>query len=263
MFLVQDAAALEESELRQTDGYSESARNSASVFTAASDSQSSYSDYTSLSNDDHDIRPEHENSADSAHALFVRATYLVCHRLISSWKSDLNTSLAALELLSGLARIHIAQQDALECKRAVKWLCDFIVTQSSRPPPAHSKDLHSSIVAAFQTLVTWLVHHPYLLQDKECLPTVLEVAELGISGTKSQNKASDPAVVKEDKELSPASRRVRDAAEHLLSVVLEQVGYFPNACGAESLSTLLDESSLLMQCSSWGGDRMSTAEAVQ
>ena len=48
--------------------------------------------------------------SDSAHALFVRATYLVCHRLISSWKSDLNTSLAALELLSGLARIHIAQQ---------------------------------------------------------------------------------------------------------------------------------------------------------
>lgn len=44
---------------------------------------------------------------DSAHALFVRATYLVCHRLISSWKTDLNVSLAALELLSGLARMHI------------------------------------------------------------------------------------------------------------------------------------------------------------
>ena len=118
-------------------------------------------------------------------------------------------------------------------------------------------------MAAFQTLVTWLVHHPYLLGDKECLPTVLEVAELGISGTKSQNKASDVPLLKEDKELSPASRRVRDAAEHLLSVVLEQVGYFPNACGAESLSTLLDESSLLMQCSSWAGDRMTSAEAVQ
>ena len=137
------------------------------------------------------------------------------------------------------------------------------MTQCSRPPQAHSKDLHSSIVAAFQTLVTWLVHHPYLLGDKECLPTVLEVAELGISGTKSQNKASDVPLLKEDKELSPASRRVRDAAEHLLSVVLEQVGYFPNACGAESLSTLLDESSLLMQCSSWAGDRMTSAEAVQ
>lgn len=44
---------------------------------------------------------------DNAHALFVRATYLSCHRLISSWKTDLNVSLAALELLSGLARMHI------------------------------------------------------------------------------------------------------------------------------------------------------------
>lgn len=46
---------------------------------------------------------------DSAHALYVRATYLVCHRLISSWKSDLNISLAALELLMGLARVHIKE----------------------------------------------------------------------------------------------------------------------------------------------------------
>lgn len=51
-------------------------------------------------------------SADSAHALFVRATYLVCHRLISSWKTDLNVSLAALELLAGLARIHIRETGA-------------------------------------------------------------------------------------------------------------------------------------------------------
>jgi len=46
---------------------------------------------------------------DSAHALFVRATYLVCHRLISSWKTDLNISLAALEMLSGLARTRIRE----------------------------------------------------------------------------------------------------------------------------------------------------------
>lgn len=151
MFLVQDAAALEEAELRQADGYSET-RNSGNVFAAgrnrdeqttnikcsrlpvyhhfhfyflllASDTHSSYSDYTSLSNDDHDPRYEHDNSAgiisyfslqfvynphtpiqvfrfyylsnpffqypDSAHALFVRATYLVCHRLISSWKVNI------------------------------------------------------------------------------------------------------------------------------------------------------------------------------
>ncbi len=45
----------------------------------------------------------------------------------------------------------------LECKRSVKWLCDYIVAQCSRPPPAHSKDLHSSIVAAFQCCKIWLV----------------------------------------------------------------------------------------------------------
>jgi hypothetical protein len=40
-------------------------------------------------------------------------------------------------------------------------------------------------VAAFQTAATWLSAHPFLLHDKECLTTVLEVVELGISGTKS------------------------------------------------------------------------------
>lgn len=56
--------------------------------------------------------------------------------------------------------------DALECKRAVKWLCDYITYQCWRPPPAHSKDLHSSIVAAFSCLSTWLTAHPQLLQVK-------------------------------------------------------------------------------------------------
>lgn len=76
--------------------------------------------------------------------------------------------------------------DILESKRAVKWLCDFIVHQCGRPPPAHSKDLHSSIVAAFQCTSNWLISHPWLLNDKECLNVLLEVVELGISGTKSQ-----------------------------------------------------------------------------
>lgn len=76
--------------------------------------------------------------------------------------------------------------DALECKRAVKWLCDYISYQCSRPPQHHSKDLHSSIVASFHCAATWLAEHPYLLRDKEGLTTVLEVVELGISGTKSQ-----------------------------------------------------------------------------
>ena len=100
---------------------------------------------------------------------YVNAAHLVCHRLISSWKSDLNSSLAALELLRGLARTQILQKESLECKRSLKWICDFIVVQASRPPREHSKDLHSTIVAAFHCCKTWILHAPYLMQDKECV----------------------------------------------------------------------------------------------
>merc|ERR1719334_834766 len=60
LLMVQDSAALEEAELRQSDGYSEnSARNSGNIFAAASDTQSSFSDFTSLSTEE-DARGEQE-----------------------------------------------------------------------------------------------------------------------------------------------------------------------------------------------------------
>ncbi|KAL3187251.1 hypothetical protein MRX96_025563 [Rhipicephalus microplus] len=183
--------------------------------------------------------------SDSANALFVRSIYLVCHRLISSWKTDVHVSLAALEVLSGLARIRQPQQDSLECPRAVKWICDFIVYQCQRPPPFHSRDLHSTIVAAFQCLTAWLMAHPLLMQDKETVHHVLEVVELGISGSKSQSKVSDVPQLKAEKELKPSSLRVRDAAEALLSCMMDHVGYFPKMAGPETLSSLLDEEALL------------------
>jgi len=90
------------------------------------------------------------------------------------------------------------------------------------------------------------------------------VAELGISGSKSSNRASDVPVMKEEKDLQPASRRVREAAEHLLSVVLEQVGCFPSACGAESLSPQLGEQELAAHCHALARDQeLSHAEAVK
>uniref|UniRef100_A0A182JDQ4 Ral GTPase-activating protein subunit alpha/beta N-terminal domain-containing protein n=1 Tax=Anopheles atroparvus TaxID=41427 RepID=A0A182JDQ4_ANOAO len=136
---------------------------------------------------------------------------------------------------------NLLSSDALECKRAVKWICDYICYQCSRPPPAHVKDLHSTIVAAFQCTSAWLMNHPYLLQDKECLTIVLEVVELGISGSKSVGKPGEPVKYKGEKELKPASMRVRDAAENMLTMILEQIDYFPNECGKQSLSSLLDE----------------------
>lgn len=262
---VQDSALYETAE-HITQPVNESTSN---LLSSASDTASTISMASSC---DRSLTPDQRSTSeihdplaplDSAHALFVRATYLVCHRLISSWKTDLNVSLAALELLSGLARIHIKESDAMECKRAVKWLCDYIVYQCSRPPPAHSKDLHSTIVAAFQCCSVWLCEHPYLLKDKDCLTTVLEVSELGISGSKSVGKPGEPIKMKEEKELKPASMRVRDAAENLLTCILEQVAYFPNQCGPESISSLLNEISLLRQCSSSNATYSDLSSAVE
>ena len=52
---------------------------------------------------------------------------------------------------------------------------------------------------------------------------VPDISFITFSGSKSQQKTSSPAVMKEDKLLNPASRRVKDAAENLLSLVMEQV----------------------------------------
>ena len=122
----------------------------------------------------------------SAYEVFGRATSLVCNRLMASWKIEMNVALAAIEVLSGLAKVKLTAPNILMCKRTVNWICEFIMYQCSRPAPAHSKDLHSMICAAFQCLVLWLTEHDYLMQDKQCLQAVLEVVELGISGTRSQ-----------------------------------------------------------------------------
>jgi hypothetical protein len=103
--------------------------------------------------------------SDTSYGLFGGAASLVCNRLMATWKTDLSIALSAMEVLSGLAKVHLNTPNHLMCKRTV---------------------LHSMIVAAFQCLTLWLVEHHYLLQDKECLHYVLEVVELGISGSKSQ-----------------------------------------------------------------------------
>ena len=53
--------------------------------------------------------------------------------------------------------------------------------------------------------------------------------------------------MKHEKELNSVSLRVREAAELLLTSLIEQVGNFPSLCGAHSASCLLDEASLLHQ----------------
>ncbi|XP_076849474.1 ral GTPase-activating protein subunit beta isoform X2 [Brachyhypopomus gauderio] len=180
---------------------------------------------------------------DTAAGLLIRSIHLVTQRLNSQWRSDMSISLAALELLAGLAKVK-AIVESSDRKRAVGSVCSYIVHQCSRPAPLHSRDLHSMIVAAFQCLCVWLTEHPDMLNEKDCLIEVLEIVELGISGSKS--KTSEQEVrYKGDKEHNPASMRVKDAAEATLSCIMQVLGAFPSPSGPASTCSLLNEDTLI------------------
>ena len=46
------------------------------------------------------------------------------------------------------------------------WTCNYIEFQAKQPPPSHSKDLHSIIIAAFSCISSWIVNHPWLMDDQ-------------------------------------------------------------------------------------------------
>ncbi|XP_069100001.1 ral GTPase-activating protein subunit beta isoform X2 [Pleurodeles waltl] len=181
---------------------------------------------------------------DTAAGLLMRSIHLVTQRLNSQWRQDMSISLAALELLSGLAKVNISI-DSADRKRAVSSVCTYIVFQCSRPAPLHSRDLHSMIVAAFQCLCVWLTEHSNMLNEKDCLKEVLEIVELGISGSKSKNSDNQEIRNKIDKEPNPASMRVKDAAEAALTCIMQLLGAFPPPSGPASPCSLLNETTLI------------------
>ncbi|XP_062315849.1 ral GTPase-activating protein subunit beta isoform X3 [Osmerus eperlanus] len=180
---------------------------------------------------------------DTAAGLLIRSIHLVTQRLNSQWRPDMSISLAALELLAGLAKVR-ASAESSDRKRAVSSVCGYIVHQCSRPAPLHSRDLHSMILAAFQCLCVWLTEHPDMLDEKDCLIEVLEIVELGISGSKSRT-GDQEARHKGDKEHNPASMRVKDAAEATLSCIMQVLGAFPSPSGPASPCSLLNEDTLI------------------
>ncbi|XP_012866160.1 PREDICTED: ral GTPase-activating protein subunit beta [Dipodomys ordii] len=182
-------------------------------------------------------------NTDSAAGLLIRSIHLVTQRLNSQWRQDMSISLAALELLSGLAKVKV-MVDSGDRKRAISSVCSYIVYQCSRPAPLHSRDLHSMIVAAFQCLCVWLTEHPDMLDEKDCLKEVLEIVELGISGSKSRNSEQE-VKYKGDKEPNPASMRVKDAAEATLTCIMQLLGAFPSPSGPASPCSLVNETTLI------------------
>ncbi|KAG8446286.1 hypothetical protein GDO86_013933 [Hymenochirus boettgeri] len=183
-------------------------------------------------------------NTDMAAGLLMRSIHLVTQRLNSQWRQDMSISLAALELLSGLAKVKVGI-DSSDRKRAVSSVCTYIVYQCSRPAPLHSRDLHSMIVAAFQCLCVWLTEHPDMLNEKDCLKEVLEIVELGISGSKSKNPEQQEVRYKGDKEHNPASMRVKDAAEATLTCIMQLLGAFPPPSGPASPCSLVNEMTLI------------------
>ncbi|XP_069508232.1 ral GTPase-activating protein subunit beta isoform X5 [Ambystoma mexicanum] len=181
---------------------------------------------------------------DTAAGLLMRSIHLVTQRLNSQWRQDMSISLAALELLSGLAKVKVGI-DSADRKRAVSSVCTYIVYQCSRPAPLHSRDLHSMIVAAFQCLCVWLTEHSSMLNEKDCLKEVLEIVELGISGSKSKNAETQEIRYKVDKEPNPASMRVKDAAEAALTCIMQLLGAFPPPSGPASPCSLVNETTLI------------------
>ncbi|CAG9539385.1 unnamed protein product [Cercopithifilaria johnstoni] len=144
----------------------------------------------------------------------------VCENLCKpQWSSELSVCLAALDYLNALSAMHQSvlfyENDMSTGFLVVTSLCRFIDTQLMKPPPLHSKDLHSSVVAAYFSLSVWLCAAPLLLETESCLKTVTETIELGLTGGKNLPPLERKA----------ASKRVDDAAENLLYMIFSALGH--------------------------------------
>lgn len=227
-------------------------RRRASTGSSAVSETGSTVEVDSAGNHVYNQQPFQSYDLSTVRGLFVQLTHLLCNKLVvirsSRWKSDVHITLAAFELLSGLAQLSLDRLDQAECKSTIHWLCDYVTCQANKKATHHSRDLHSMIVAAFSCLQSWIMSHPWLMDSQSCLHVIMEVVELGISGSKSKEIPRDPQQgteaiprLKGDKGLKPVSFRVREAAEGLLTVIMEHLGAFPSPCGPAALSSLLDE----------------------
>lgn len=67
-------------------------------------------------------------NTDSAAGLLIRSIHLVTQRLNSQWRQDMSISLAALELLSGLAKVRRKGQYFILAQSPLPWLFFFCIS---------------------------------------------------------------------------------------------------------------------------------------
>ncbi|KAH7646338.1 hypothetical protein HUG17_1876 [Dermatophagoides farinae] len=164
--------------------------------------------------------------------LFLLITSFISDILCKSSlkNSNYNISLTAIEILLAMGRIrsksnsHQHKSKLLcnnKCSLCIRQICRFIENQCCKPAMFHSKDMHSTIVAAYQCLAIWIDEHHHLVNDQNCIALLFELIELGISGSKSSKE--DAMQFKAEKLIKPASLRVREAAELFLATLMSRI----------------------------------------
>ncbi|CAI2339835.1 unnamed protein product [Caenorhabditis sp. 36 PRJEB53466] len=164
---------------------------------------------------------------------------------------DHSTALAIIDVLNCISHVHhtvlFNNMDVSTGTLVIASLCRFIEQQLNKPPPMHSKDLHSTVVAAYNAVSVWLTASPLLAECVGVLGTVCDVIQLGVTGSKSspdgQKTRGDNAKPK------AASQRVLDAAEALMYTLFCVVGRKPGP--------LKDERRLLHK---YGPERINTTK---
>uniref|UniRef100_A0AC35U705 Rap-GAP domain-containing protein n=1 Tax=Rhabditophanes sp. KR3021 TaxID=114890 RepID=A0AC35U705_9BILA len=159
----------------------------------------------------------------------------VCDNLCKSqWSSDRSICVSAIECLNAIPALHASiifdNKDISTASLIVSSLCRFIDNQLMKPPMFHSKDLHSTVVSAYNSLNVWLCACPALTEIETCLKMVAKTIELGLTGGKNL----------EPENYNPASQRVRDAANCLLEHVFSSVS-------SSQLQGVVDERRLLLK----------------
>ncbi|PIC44638.1 hypothetical protein B9Z55_004941 [Caenorhabditis nigoni] len=141
---------------------------------------------------------------------------------------DHSTALAIIDVLNCISHVHhtvlFNNMDVSTGTLVIASLCRFIEQQLNKPPPMHSKDLHSTVVAAYNAVAVWLTASPLLAECVGVLGTVCDVIQLGVTGSKSSpdvQKSRDTAKPK------AASQRVLEAAEALMYTLFCVVGRKP------------------------------------
>uniref|UniRef100_F1KRP0 Ral GTPase-activating protein subunit beta n=1 Tax=Ascaris suum TaxID=6253 RepID=F1KRP0_ASCSU len=164
---------------------------------------------------------EDDTEADKGYCVSVLRSVVsaICDNMCKpQWSSELSVCLAAIDCLNAVTNLHPSmlfyRRDLSTGFLIVTSLCRFIDTQLMKPPPLHSRDLHSSVVAAYTSLAVWLCAAPLLVETESCLATVAETIEFGVYGGKNLAISERKA----------ASKRVHDAAEFLLYNLFTAVG---------------------------------------